>query len=370
MESRDTETLPNLPQGAGLQTDDDVTSLRVVGRDVEYSLSPHKVSFTLGADPSCDVVVNDSHVSGVHCLLTRRGGRLRVTDQHSHNGTYFMSRREDRFDIGPGDVFSAAGTPFLAMTKNMREAREVVAEIASTDQNEPRRFLDEILSASMRGPHVVIVGEQGSDQERLALSLHYASRWRAKMIEIGSIPSDRRMQKKLLDEASNGAICMSLKAPGDPLDEAFLSMLLSTDYRVRLFVLAPMMSTANNALGFLVVARMLQILIPPIRERAGQVPSILDRNLYARGSPLRFADLQPPNQNALLRYTWPANFVELRDVAKRLVALHEHGSVKRAAVALGMARSTLQYWFKSMALELPLTAPGTRGVPLNSSRQR
>lgn len=355
MDLRDTETLPNLPQGGSHPTDDYVTSLRIVGGDIEYVLPSSQTTFTLGADPSCDVVVNSSHVSGVHCLLTRRGGRIRVVDQQSHNGTYFLSRRETQFDIGPGDIFVAAGTPFLAMTHHMGEVRDVLAEVASTDQNEPERFVDEILATAMRGPHVMIVGEPGCDQERLARSLYHASRWSTKFIELPEVPADRRQQRKLLDEASHGAICMTLKDRGAPMDETFLSMLLSTDFRVRLFVLAPMLSVANNALGFHVVSRMLQIPILPIRERIGQVPALLDRILSERGSSLRFADLKEVNQRALLRHGWPQNFVELRDFATRLIALAKHDSVKRAAATLEIPRSSLQYWLTRMKLKLPLS---------------
>lgn len=354
MESRETETLPNLPQGAIHPLDDYVTSLRVMGNDVDYPLPPQTASFTLGAESHCDVVVPSAHVSGVHCLLTRRGGRIRVADQHSHNGTYFLNRREQQFDIGPGDVFSASAIQFLAMTRDMRATRDVLAEIASTDQNEPGRFVDEILASTMRGPHVMIIGEPGCDQERLALSLHRASMRRAKFIEVGDVPTDRKLQRKIVDDACNGAVCVTLKGQSERLDEAFLSMLLSNDFRVRLFVLAPTLSAANNALGFHVVSRMLQIPLLPIRERAGDVPALLDRILAARNSALRFSDLKMENQQELLKHTWPQNFVELRDVAVRLVALHEHGSAKRAATVLGLPRSTFQYWVNRMKLVLPL----------------
>jgi FHA domain len=354
METRDTVTLPNLPQEGN--KDDYVTALRIVGLGIEYPLSPSQTIFTLGASPSCDIVIDNGHVSAVHCLLTRRGGRIRVVDQQSHNGTYFRTRRDPKFDIGPGDAFAVAGTQLLAMTADMSEAREVLAEIASTDQNEPERFVDDILAASMRGPHVMIIGEPGCDQERLALALHHLSRWKTKLIEINDVPADRKWQRKLLDEACNGAICVTLKGRGVPMDETFLSMLLSTDFRIRLFVLAPMMSVANNALGFHVVSRMLQIPLLPIRERIGHVPALLDRIMEARRSPLRFADLRSENQNALLRHGWPENFIELRDAATRLIALDARGSVKSAAASLRMARTTLQYWVNGMKLELPLTS--------------
>ncbi|HXW84857.1 MAG TPA: FHA domain-containing protein, partial [Candidatus Binataceae bacterium] len=45
-------------------------------------------STTLGSTPDNDIVLSDPGVSRHHARITRRGGRFRVTDLESTNGTY------------------------------------------------------------------------------------------------------------------------------------------------------------------------------------------------------------------------------------------------------------------------------------------
>lgn len=362
--STKTVTLPDLPPAAPRDDADMVVALREMERDCEHVLSLERVNFTVGSAEPCDVRVVDRHVSAQHCLLARRGQRLRVVDQDSHNGTYFGGRRERTFDLGPGDVFKVAGVSLMAMTAEMREAHAVLSEVVDSGASARTSVatVDWILAEVLKGGHVLMLGEPACDQERLARAIHAASYRRHAPFQQSSVfPAERLEQRKMLDKARNTSLFFVVRHDSTPPDEAFRSMLLSADFCVRLLVSAPSLAVAVNCFGLEATSRMRQILICPVRERMGQVPLLLDRFLEEQGSSLRIADLTKANQRALLSHKWPENLEELHDAAARMAALAKHGSMRKAALALDMARTTLQSWLDRIMLELPLDGK-TAGV--------
>ena len=68
--------------------------------------------------------------------------------------------------------------------------------------------------------------------------------------------------------------------------------------------------------------RVIQINLPPLRERTGDIPLIARAFLkeFARENAKNIADFEPEAMDAILRYTWPGNVRELR-------AALEHGVV-------------------------------------------
>jgi FHA domain len=349
----ETETLPELQRAARATSGDHITALRIVGREIEYPVLAGKATFSLGSSTSCDVCVDSKHVSGLHCSLNRKGQRLRVIDQDSHNGTHFSGRREQSFDIGPGDTFTVASTQLLALNEEMRMARPTLVEILGADRG---AAVDELLSSSVRGHNLLLFGEDGCEQVRLARAIHRASpRGHWPMLELSAFPQERAAQRAILDGAQNGAILLSLQGRATPPDDAFRSMLLSSDFRIRLYLAVPSRQVASEMIGFDSAARMIPVLLRPLRERTGEIPWLLDRIFNERQAKLRTADLRPVNQRALQSHGWPHNFDELRDVAHKLIALSTHEALTKAAEALEMPRTTLLYWVEErMHLELPL----------------
>ncbi len=349
----ETETLPEMQRTAIAASADPITALRIVGREVEYPLLAGHAIFTLGSLPSCDLHIESKHISGFHCSLQRKGQRLRVTDQQSHNGTYFGGRREQSFDIGPGDMFTVASTTLVALNEEMRQVRPTLIEILGGDR---RAAVDELVFSSGRGQHLILLGEEGCEQGRLARAIHQASPRRYRpLLELSEVPSERAAQRAILDGAHNGGLLLSLKERTAPPDDAFRSMLLSADFRVRLYVAAPSLAVAVAVFGFDAITRMIQVPLRPLRERAGDLPWLLDRIFHERQVKLRTADLRLVNQRALEDHGWPQNFRELREAAHRLIALSAHETVAKAAEALEMPRTTLLYWVEEkMRFELPL----------------
>ncbi len=72
---------------------------RIVGWLVTYSHDPDGIDFRIyagynriGANPVCDIVIEDETVSGSHAIIVYRDGRCLIKDDLSRNGTYVNGR--------------------------------------------------------------------------------------------------------------------------------------------------------------------------------------------------------------------------------------------------------------------------------------
>lgn len=72
---------------------------KLVGWLVNYGRNPDGEDYKLragynrlGANPACDIVVEDETVSGSHAILVFRDGRCLIKDDLSRNGTFVNGR--------------------------------------------------------------------------------------------------------------------------------------------------------------------------------------------------------------------------------------------------------------------------------------
>ncbi len=72
---------------------------RIVGWLITYSRNPDGEDFRiyagynrLGANPVCDIVLEDETVSGSHSIIVYRDGRCLIKDDLSRNGTFVNGR--------------------------------------------------------------------------------------------------------------------------------------------------------------------------------------------------------------------------------------------------------------------------------------
>ncbi len=337
-----------------------IIALRERGRDVEHALLPRQATFTLGRSPHCDVVCKSEgaeQISSLHADLERRGQRLRVIDRDSRNGTFFQGHRENRsFDIGPGDLFTAATTDFLALNEDMVMRRPYIAEVLGLDAH---AAIDDVEIAAVKlGPQqnarpLLIVGEAGCEPERLADEIHRISVWRkATPVVVTALPDGRDAQRDVIDRAKRST--MIVKANGTPIDEVFLTLALSPSHHVRLIVVAPSVDVAAASLGLRAYGALDPLVIRPMRDRRDETFKLLDRLLVVeQHASVLTADLRAENRAALAAYRFPGNLAEVRDSAKYIAALA--GRSIRAAVPLaGVAKSTLSDWIDRLNLSLPL----------------
>src|SRR5262249_5245622 len=75
--------------------------------------------------------------------------------------------------------------------------------------------------------------------------------------------------------------------------------------------------------------------LPPLRERASDIPLLVDRFLQRFGS---HYEVSSSCMDALLSYSWPGNVRELQNCIERMVAMNSGPSLQTADLP-----STLQY---------------------------
>lgn len=357
-----TRTLPDAQKGPWFEGVDAVTALRVYGTDRQFDLPRDRKVFSLGSAPDSDIAIPETFLSRLHCVFERKHDALRVHDQGSHNGTYFAGRRESVFDLRPGATFTAGAIRFLAMNDEMTTAYPVLSEIlGSEDERAIRTSTDvdwspsDVIVTATSGTNIIVTGERGCEQERLARTIHSISLVRGRdIVELSDVPAERVEQRAILDRASRSTLVLTIGAKTAACDEAFVSMLFSPSFQIRVVVIAPTLTKAIHVLGDAHVRPMRPIELRPLMMRTGIIPRLLDRMFIERGSELRFSDINSENQGALLSYSWPDNFTDLRIAADRLVAIARGGSLRSISAGLGVSASSFHYWLNQLGLSLPL----------------
>jgi hypothetical protein len=346
-----TATLPETALPVALDGPDLVTALRICGASGEFPLLARQGTFTLGSSPSCDVAIDSPYLSALQLVLERRDGRIRVHDQASKNGTVFKGRAERTFDLGAGDVLTTAGISFLALSEDMRTARAVFAELLGLDDD---KLSDETLREAASERPLLVIAEPGADERQLSRALHDASLRRGgPFVPLGSAPASLAEGKSAVGRARRGTLVVPVA--GTAVDAAFVGMLLSADFQVRAIAEARTLEAAVKSLGLEAVSRFHQVVVRPLRERASDIPVLLERAFLAERASLRFIELTEKNQAALRRCPWPENLIELREAGRRIAGLAQHGSIRQASAKLGIPRTTFQYWVDGLDLEVPVT---------------
>jgi FHA domain len=352
-----TDPLAEAQRGAWFESTDAITGLREYdGADSPELVLPREVQrATIGASRSCDISLSGRGLSATHCLVERRGDRLRLLDQHSTNGMYFHDRRVHDISIAPGDVFTLVPVTLFALNDEMREHRPTIVDVIGSGLvPSPDKLL---IEAARGSSNLILTGEADCDQDRLARAIHAVSlRRRQRIVEITELPEDRAKQREILDSAARSTLVMPIPAGQRPFDPTFCSMVCSPTYHVRVIVLAPSIDAARNALGRDAIDQMQHVRVRPLALRSTQIDRLLDRMFAERHAQLRAADLTPANLAALRAYSWPDNLAGLRRIADELLAHATHHGLRPAARSLGIPTSTLHSHLVGVGLSFPLFA--------------
>jgi hypothetical protein len=355
-----TRTLPDGERGVWFDGPDEVTVLRVDETGHEFELPRNVKMFSIGSAPDCDLSLPREFISGLHCIVERYKGALRVRDQESHNGTYFGGRKLTTFDARPGDTFNCAQVRFLVLSDQMRACLRTLEEIVGSKEEHGLPYPitpSGVLATATEGGNLVITGEPGCDQERLARTIHTISLRRNRpIVELDRIPDDRDGQRAILDRASRTTLVLKLDDASPVIDPTFASMMFSPSYTIRTIVIAPSLTKAHAALGIDSMQVMGHVWLLPLRHRPKAIRPMLDRALVELGATFEASSLTVANQAALAESAWPENLSGLRVAAERLIALQREGSIRKAAEALGMSASSLHYWYTQLGLSVPLVA--------------
>ena len=348
-----TDPLADAQRGAWFDGADMVTVLREYDGALELELPREVQRATMGASRSCDLSLPGRGLSAMHCLLERRGDRLRLVDQQSTHGMYFQDRRVQDISIAPGDVFTLAPVTFLAMSDEMREHRPAIVDvIGSGFVPSPDKLL---IEAARGSSNLILTGEASCDQDLLARTIHAVSlRRRQDLVEISELPEDRVEQRAIFDRAIRSTLVVPIAAGQPPFDSTFCSMVGSPTHHVRVIALAPSIDVARHALSRDAVDQMQHVWVRPLALRSTEIDRLLDRVFVERRATLRAAELTPANLAALRAHGWPDNLAGLRRLADQILAHAAHRGVRPAARSLGMSPSTLHSQLTRIGLSFPL----------------
>jgi hypothetical protein len=348
-----TETLPD-DQRDGVFTDVDlITAMRVRSGNDEHPLLAGLMTFILGSAAGCAVHIHQVNISRSHCLLERLQNRIRVTDLESKNGIAFQGRKHNQIHLCPGDKFAIGETELYALNDEMRQQHAVLTEIIGPER---LAIVDDALMEAVHGRHLFVKAEPGSDQERLGRALHRVSLRRRHHFVIARAGAAEPPSRAHIKRARHGTLLLRLDAGSPRLDPDFVEALLQPEAHIRLIVCARSLKDVIDALTEELVGRAYRIEVLPLRERAGEITSLLERRFIDRGGKLQFADLTDENQQALLSHGWPENLEEVREAADRFLELARIGdaSERQAATDINMPRTNFKRWLEELGLSWPL----------------
>ncbi|QRK04641.1 sigma 54-interacting transcriptional regulator [Archangium violaceum] len=325
-------------------------------------------SFTVGKDPSCDLVIQDPFISGRHLKVTRRDGHFHVVDTNSTNGTWMGSVRIYEVLVG------------LPTTLRLGETDLILEPITPTRKelsfhgiigNDPsvRQLTELIERVAPSSAAVTILGESGTGKELVARALHECSQRSDKPFipvncaaiskelieselfghEKGSFTGATNARKGAFEEADGGTLF--LDEIGElPLDlQAKLLRALESGEIKRVGASRPghvdvrvLAATNRDLLAASREGRFREDLyyrlcvvplhLPPLRNRRGDILSLAEhflRTYSPRGQTVR---LTPSAVERLQQHTWPGNIRELRNVVHRALLLRKGPNIDAADI--------------------------------------
>ena len=107
----DLDTISRLSEGTAL-----LISTRGAVSGSRYLLDEDEV--TVGRDPHCDILLDDSTVSRSHAVFRRVGDGFSVVDAGSLNGTYVNRQRVDHILLKNGDEIMIGKFRLVFFTKS------------------------------------------------------------------------------------------------------------------------------------------------------------------------------------------------------------------------------------------------------------
>lgn len=324
-------------------------------------------AITVGTAPGNDLVLVDDTVSRYHLELERRGDRIWVRDHGSTNGVAIGNTLVERASIAPGTVLVLGKT-------SLRVDDGAHVQVALFDEErfggllgrtqEMRGLMARLARASESEASVMIVGETGTGKELVARALHEHGRPDgafeivdcAAMLpalvaselfghEANAFPGADRAHVGALERARGGTLFLhEVGELSKELQAALLSALerkafrrlggheaIGLDARIVSSSTRDLRSEVNTGRfrpDLFYRLSVVSLRVPPLRERAGDVPLLVEHFLRQAGHDGRVDDVIPPSvMQALTSHHWPGNARELRNFVEAALALGEAPSL-------------------------------------------
>lgn len=332
------------------------------GADHRRELLLDKGTYRIGKSSGTDLRLADASVSRVH-LLARvlADGKVELVDQGSTNGSFYDGLRFERLEARAGTVVRVGNTDLkvVAAETTTREAAVSVADHFGALSGESVVMREAFALMERVAPTdstVLLRGETGTGKELCAAAIHAASARRAQpfvvcdlgaatpslieselfghvkgaftdahgdrpgafeaahggtlfLDEVGELQLD--VQARLLRAIEAGEV----KRVGATSAQTFDVRVIAATHRDLESAVAA--GTFRKDLYYRLAV--VQITLPPLRERAQDIPLLIDRILASLDKPA--SELSPETRSLLAQYPWPGNVRELRNVIERVLVL-------------------------------------------------
>jgi DNA-binding NtrC family response regulator len=331
--------------------------------------TPIGSALTIGAEPCvvgrgnhCQLSLDDSRVSTSHCSLVATPRGVRVMDLGSTNGTYVNQVRLDAHSAVylKSDARMRCGQTWLQF--HYAGSEQVPVSMANAfgplvgGSVAMRRIYAQLAKIAPHDLNVLVTGETGTGKELVAQAIHQASRRHAGplvVVDCTTIPAS--LAESQLFGHEKGAFTGAVARHVSPFVEAqggtlFFDELGELPVEIQPKLLRALESRQIQSVGSTryqpidvrVVAatrrnlhteinakrfrddlyfRFAQVVVelPPLRERAEDIPDIAARIFSALGDYGAVQRIDKPTMSRLQRHDWPGNVRELRNV---LVTAH------------------------------------------------
>jgi DNA-binding NtrC family response regulator len=322
---------------------------------------PRRPTF-VGSSSDNDVVLDDPSVSRWHCRLLPGRAGFEVEDLVSTNGTFVNGVRVARSAIPVGSELRLGRTVAHLLAAEAVAAEEPPTFAGLVGQSPPMLALYQRISrlAAERDP-VLLFGETGTGKELVARALHACGPRRDRpfvALNCGALPRELvesemfghergafsgaiRERRGLFEEADGGTLFLDEVAELSPEIQSKLLRFLESGEVRRVGSNRPrcvdvrVVAACNRSLWEMVQAgrfrldlfhrlSVIELRLPPLRERLEDLPSLVQHFLGGAGGSGKVVDAAAMAR--LLEHTWPGNVRELRNVLRR-ASLRAEGAV-------------------------------------------
>lgn len=350
-----------------------------LGARVRFQLAGERITVARHGDIS----LSDPSVSREHAVLTWNGDVWRVTDVGSRNGTYVNGVSVQRKLIAPGDVVKFGRVALnLVDEEHLDDDAETATCVMTMTGAEATTFSprgpgaqalvgrSEALKSAMRlaaraaksKATVLLFGESGTGKELFAKMVWEESdRAKKKFLPVHSGAIEQSLLASALFGHEKGAFTGADKQKAGLFEEAdggtiFLDEIGEINFETQVKLLRVLQEgefmrvggtepikvdvrvicATNRDLAAAVKEgkfredlyyrlNVIQIPLPPLRERVGDIEDLVNHFVKQLGGPLR--TVSPAAMAALCAYRWPGNIRELRNMVERMVILSEHNEL-------------------------------------------
>jgi hypothetical protein len=336
---------------------DEVTQLREWGTGITYPLPPRHVTATLGAAAECWLRLWDPRggISRVHAALANHKHGWVLSDLESKNGVHLDGVRVASLSVVPGAEIRIGGITLIAESPKLIALRGLLERLlgwADERREDVDRTLFSVRTAATHREPLLICGD--GNLVAVARLLHQHALGDRPFIVARPLTRHARGLDALA-EAVGGTLCVWRRQQPDDFDEV-VAALSGPLARALLMVCAHALPKGND-IASRVVSVVRSIIVPPLADRARELPRIIEA--YAADAITAFGGgwLAPADWEWIESHA-SGSLPQIGMATRRIVALHVcDESVTRAAKLLSVSHGSLSDWLARRSL------PGKSAMP-------